>query len=324
MLAVVILTYNEELNLPACLSSVDGLANTVLVVDSGSTDQTVAIATAYGARILIHPFESHAAQWTWALGQLEPQFEWVLGLDADQRLSPELRSELARIFSVPDVRLHTCNGFYVKRRQIFRGQWIRCGGYYPKYLLKLFRVRNVRIDARDLVDHHFYVSGKLSKLCGDLIEDNRKEADLGFWMSKHIRYAELHAREELSRRNAARAWLIPPKLFGTPDQRVVLLKRIWYHIPLYVRPCLYFVYRYILRGGFRDGKQGFIFHFMQSFWYRLLVDIRLDELLHQSDSAGSNHPEVTIVSKAGTVATRFRASVPPVDSTALQISRSRS
>ena len=279
-LAVVVLTYNEELNLPACLASVQGLSPNLVVVDSGSTDRTLAIAAEYGAQIFSHPFEGHTRQWTWALQQLGPGIEWVLGLDADQRLSMDLRAELVELFTDGGSRLRTHDGFYLNRRQIFRGQWIRHGGYYPKHLLKLFRLRKVRLDERDLVDHHFYVSGKSGELRHDLIEDNRKEADIAFWFSKHIGYAELHAREELSRRRGGdRAWPIPPAFFGSPDQRVVWRKRLWYRMPLYARPFVYFLYRYLVLGGVLDGKQGFIFHFLQGFCYRLLVDIRLAELL---------------------------------------------
>jgi glycosyltransferase involved in cell wall biosynthesis len=285
-LAVVVLTYNEELNLPACLASLCGLEHVLFVVDSGSSDHTRAIATGFDARVLQHEFVSHALQWQWALGQLGGQFDWVLGLDADQRLSSELRGEIADLFARPE-RLDGYAGFYIKRRQIFRGQWIHHGGYYPKHLLKLFRRDSVRLDERDLMDHHFYVRGKLGMLRHDLIEDNRNEANIAFWLRKHIGYAELHAREELARRRDSDAWLIPPALFGTPDQRVVWCKRLWYHMPLYLRPFLYFVYRYFVLGGVLDGKQGFIFHFLQSFWYRLLVDIRLDDLLEQQPSRGS-------------------------------------
>ena len=130
------------------------------------------------------------------------------------------------------------------------------------------------------------VQGTL-ELRHDLIEDNLNEANLAFWLSKHIRYAELHAREELARRCNGHAWLIEPSLFGSPDQRVLWRKRLWYRMPLYARPFLYFVYRYILLRGVLDGKQGFIFHFLQSFWYRLLVDIRLDDLLAQQAAPGN-------------------------------------
>ncbi len=275
---VVVLTYNEEANLPACLESLRGLDCEVFVVDSGSTDRTWEIAEAYGARVVEHPFETHARQWRWALDHLPLKTEWVLGLDADQRLTPELREELGRLFEGGDRALQGVDGFYVKRRQVFRGRWIRHGGYYPKYLLKLFRRDKVRLDDLDLVDHHFYVEGVTRTLRGDLIEENLKENDLAFWLAKHIRYARLLAEEEFRRRAQGNGWTVRPRPWGTPDERTAFLKHLWGRMPLYVRPFLYFVYRYFFRLGFLDGKEGFIFHFLQGFWFRLLVDIYLDEL----------------------------------------------
>jgi len=285
-LTVVVLTYNEERNLSACLESMAGWAGEIFVVDSGSTDHTVAIAERYGTKAVMHPFESHASQWNWALRHLPFAYEWALCLDADQRVTPELREELCGLFGVgPEsvrrqARLEEVDGFYIKRRQIFRGRWIRHGGYYPKYLLKLFRHARGWSDEKELVDHHFYVSGKSSRLDADLLEDNQNESDILLWVQKHLGYAARQAREELLRQRGGTAWNIKPSLFGTPDQRTLWLKRLWSRLPLYVRPCLYFFYRYVLRLGFLDGKQGFLFHFLQGFWYRLLVDVVLDDLRH--------------------------------------------
>ena len=289
-LTVMVLTYNEERNLVACLESVAGWAGEIFVVDSGSTDRTVAIAERYGARVVTHPFESHAKQWNWALRHLSFAYEWILGLDADQRVTSELREELCALFGVgPEgvgrsARLEGVHGFYIKRRQIFRGTWIRHGGYYPKYLLKLFRHEQGWSDEKELVDHHFYVSGKSARLNADLLEDNQNEADILLWLQKHLGYAARQAREELLRQQDVPIWNIRPSLFGTPDQRTLWLKRLWYRLPLYVRPCLYFFYRYVLRLGFLDGKQGVLFHFLQGFWYRLLVDMVLDDLRHGRES----------------------------------------
>jgi hypothetical protein len=128
------------------------------------------------------------------------------------------------------------------------------------------------------VDHHFYVGGKTLKLRHDMIESNHKEDDISFWIDKHNRYADLLAREEFRWRIGEQNTAIKPSLCGNPDQKVLALKNVWRRMPLYVRPFLYFFYRYILRCGFLDGKQGAIFHFLQAFWFRLLVDIKLDDL----------------------------------------------
>jgi glycosyltransferase involved in cell wall biosynthesis len=276
LLTVVVLTYNEETNLPACLESLRGLGAPIFVVDSGSSDRTKDVAQQFGAYVVEHPFDTHAAQWRWALDELPIVTSWVLALDADQRATPELLVEL-RSLNARD--LNGVSGAYVNRRQIFRGRWIRYGGYYPKYLLKLFRRDKVRIDTSDLVDHHFYVDGATINLRHDIVEANRKEDDISFWIDKHNRYATLLAREEFLWRRDHRATAIEPSLLGDPDQKTLALKRWWRRMPLYVRPFLYFVYRYVVRFGFLDGKQGAIFHFMQGFWFRLLVDIKLDELL---------------------------------------------
>ena len=280
-ISVVVLTYNEEKNLEACLKSLHGWVDEIFVVDSGSSDRTLEIAADCCANIFSHPFTTHAAQWQWALDKLPLKNDWVLGLDSDQRITPELAIEIRGLFE-DTPSLAEIDGVFLNRRQIFRGKWIRYGTYYPKYMLKLFRRSKVIFDERDLMDHHFYVDGPTKMLQHDMIEDNKKEYDLSFWIDKHNRYALRHATEEFKRvQEENGAYLIQSSLFGNPDERIVWLKQVWYRMPLFVRPTIYFLYRYILRLGFLDGKQGFIFHFLQGFWYRLLVDIHLDELRHQ-------------------------------------------
>jgi glycosyltransferase involved in cell wall biosynthesis len=280
--SVVVLTFNEERNLAACLDSVKSWAARVFVVDSGSVDATLAIARGRGAEVVTHPFETHAKQWQWALATLPIETEWVLGLDADQQVTPELAEQIARLLQQGTAAA----GVFVRRRQIFRGKWIRFGGYYPKYLLKLFRRSRVSVDADDLVDHHFSVSGPTVSLTGDLIEDNHNEAEIAVWTAKHNRYAVLQARQEVA---ATRERVGLSALFGNPDARVRFLKQVWSGLPLFVRPCLYVFYRYVLRLGFLDGKQGFIFHVLQGFWYRLLVDINVDELREQTEVIADTH-----------------------------------
>ena len=276
--SVVVLTRNEERNLRACLESVSGWAAEVFVVDSGSTDATLMIARQFDATIVTHAFETHARQWSWALAELPLSTAWVLAIDADQRLTPELRDALTGELAAPRA-----SGYFVCRRQIFRGRWIRHGGYYPKYLLKLFRRDAVSIDHTDLVDHHFHVTGPTAKLRGDLIEDNRNEAQIAEWTAKHNRYAVLQARQEFAASGGPAIGV--RAVLGSPDDRMRWLKHVWAGLPLYVRPVLYVFYRYVLRFGWLDGKAGFIFHVLQAFWYRLLIDINLDELRTASQMA---------------------------------------
>lgn len=282
-LTFMVLTRDEEQNLEACLQSVAGWAKELFVVDSGSRDGTLEIAERYHAKVVTHPFETHAKQWNWALQNLPFSTDWILALDADQRMTPGLWVELANLLRDENSMTRNLKGCYVKRKQIFRGKWIKHGGYYPKYLLKLFRRGEAWVDETEFVDHHFRVCGKTMKLQNEILEDNQKEADISVWVEKHNRYASLQAWEEFNQAEHKNQVIWRPSLRGSPDERSLWLKNIWSNLPLYLRPFFYFWYRYIFRLGFLDGKEGFIFHFLQAFWYRLLVDIKLDELRQQEN-----------------------------------------
>ena len=273
--SAVVLTRDEELNLPACLASMTDLVDEIFVVDSGSTDSTRQIAAAAGVIVITHEFTGHNAQWQWALRQLPLQHDWVLGLDADQRLTRELADELRELFRTGGTA--GFDGFYVARRNIFRGKWIRWGGYYPKRFIKLFRRDRLVHEPADLLDHHFRVQGKAGMLQHDLIEENRKEDNIDFWVQKHLRYAELLALEEARRRAGMTPTTVQPALFGDPDERAEWQKKTWTRLPRFVRAPAYFLWRYLFRLGFLDGKQGFAFHFLHAFWFRLITDLKIDE-----------------------------------------------
>jgi glycosyltransferase involved in cell wall biosynthesis len=281
-LSAFILARNEELNLEDCLKSLAGWCQDVYLVDSYSTDRTLDIARRYGVAIHQHAFEGHTKQRAWAIRNLPFEHEWVLALDADHRVTPELRNELRDLFVRPPDHV---DGFFIKRRQIFRGRWIRHGGYYPKYQLKLFKHTKAYLDEYEF-DYRFYVQGRTGKLRHDILEANQKESLISFFVEKHNRFATELAKEEIKRARGKLSYLTKVSLFGNPDQRVLWLKTRWNGMPLYFRPFLYFFYRYFLRLGFLDGKEGFIFHFLQSFWFRLLVDIRREEL--ESSGEGLN------------------------------------
>jgi glycosyltransferase involved in cell wall biosynthesis len=276
--SVIITTRNEEANIEKCLKSIYQFVDQIFIIDSESEDQTVSISRKYTQDIYNLPYEhGRIIPWIfqWGLDNLPIKNNWILILESDQELSPELKKELSELFSQKNIRE---NGFYILRKQVFRGKFIRFGGYGSKYLLKLFRLNYGELDPVEQ-DTRVYVQGKVGRLKSPLIENNLKEADILFYLQKHLRYAQAFSDEEFKRRTQMMNFKQKPAFFGTPDQRVLWLKSVYYHLPLYIRPTLYFIYRYFIRLGFLDGKTGFIFHFLQAFWFRFIVDIRIEELM---------------------------------------------
>ncbi len=273
----IVLTYNEERNLPKCLDSIAGRAAEVIVVDSFSTDATIQIANARVDKVVQHQYDGHPQQWQWTLANVPITHEWVFAIDADFVVTQRLWDDLAR--KLGDT---AADGFYVRHREIFRGRRISYGGVYPNHWLRIFRKDKVKIDLDERVDVHFHVAGKVDRIEFDVEEQNYKDDNIFFWIQKQNTFARKHAQEELERKERTIAPPVPPRFFGTPDQRKMRMKQVWYRLPLYVRPFIYFFYRYVLRFGFLDGKQGFVYHFTQGFLYRLLVDINIDEIVNRS------------------------------------------
>ena len=169
----IILTFNEEIHLPRLLNSIADLAAPTYILDSGSTDQTLNIAESFGAQVKIHPFENHPKQWDYALKNFEVKTEWIIGLDADQIVTPEL---LTRLKNFKSENYSHVNGIYFNRKNFFKGKWIRFGGFYPKYLLKMIRTSVGYSDLNENMDHRFIVPGKTEIWKkGHILEENLKE-----------------------------------------------------------------------------------------------------------------------------------------------------
>jgi glycosyltransferase involved in cell wall biosynthesis len=278
----IVLTFNEEQHLPRFLQSVAGLNAPVFVVDSGSTDGTLKVAEDFGATVLHNAFENHPKQWDFALKNCAVQTPWVICLDADQVVTAELKQQLIN-FNEAD---HTgINGIYFNRKNFFKGRWIKHGGYFPFYLLKMFRFGIGYSDLSEKMDHRFVVPGKtVIWKQGYLLEENLKENNISFWIAKHNRYSDLVALQEVERMQAINTHTEQPQFWGSPNERKAWYKKRWYKLPRYVRPALYFTQRLVFQLGILDGRTGVIFHFLQGFWFRLIVDIKIDELLKQQNN----------------------------------------
>ena len=273
-LSVVILTHNEEHNLPACLESLMGLECETFVVDSGSTDRTPEIASAAGAHVVRHPFENYGAQRNWAQQNLPLRGEWLLHLDADERLTDGLVREITQVLRDPP---NDVDGFLIRKRTVFMGRWIRHGGHYPSFHLRLFRREKGRCEDR-LYDQHFLVDGNVKRLEHDYYDVIT--SDLSTWSHRHIRWAELEAQECLNNRRDGHR--VRPVALGNPIERKRWLREgVYGRSPLFLRAFLYWMYRYFVRLGFLDGVEGLIFHFLQGCWYRFLVDAKIYERRHR-------------------------------------------
>ncbi|WP_231461780.1 glycosyltransferase family 2 protein [Pedobacter sp. Leaf132] len=269
----IILTFNEEIHLPRLLNSIIALGAQIYILDSGSTDNTVQIANDYKAEVKTNAFNNHPQQWDFALKNFEITTPWIIGLDADQIVSEALFQQLK---DFRNENYEGINGIYFNRKNYFQGKWIRFGGYYPFYLLKMFRTGIGYSDLNENMDHRFIASGKtIVWKKGYLLEDNLKEHDLSFWLKKHERYSDLIAIEEAERMQNIRNQTSKPSLFGNPDEKRAWLKNIWWRLPLGFRPYLYFCYRILFKLGFLDGISGIRFHYLQGFWFRAKVDKKI-------------------------------------------------
>jgi glycosyltransferase involved in cell wall biosynthesis len=274
--SAIILTYNEEKNIEDCLRSVAGLAEDIYVVDSFSTDATLTIAGKYPVTIVQHTFENYSLQRNWALQNLPLRTEWVLQLDADHRLSPELQQELIDTFAVPVPE--AIKGFMASRRTIFMGKWIKYGGHYPVYHAFLFR-RGYGCCEDRIYDQHFVVNGETRLLRGDILDIITDS--LTNFTSRHNKWATLEAEEAMQMRQSEKKEnsVIQPNRYGNPIEQRRWLRMKYYSYPLFWRAGMYFMYRYFIKRGFMDGREGMVFHFLQGFWFRFLVDAKIYEAI---------------------------------------------
>lgn len=277
-LVVVILTYNEEKHLARCIESVSKLAEHVFVVDSYSTDNTETIARSFGAEFIQNPFVNHSKQFNFALTQIPRTYGWVLRLDADEYLTPTLASNIAMAVRADN----SITGYRIKRRMAFGGHLIRFGGVFPVEVIRLFRLGAGLCEER-WMDEHIAVSGSIGSLTGELIDDNLNT--LTWWINKHNQYSNREAVEVLMLRYRIRQ-ASSTKLLGSAGFKRFLKEGLYSRLPVLPKVLAYFLYRYLFRLGFLDGKQGFAFHFLQGFWYRYLVEAKVMEVERYIASTG--------------------------------------
>lgn len=274
-ISAIILTKNEEKHIERCIKSLKGVCDDILVLDCFSTDKTCEIAEQLGARVVQHKWTNYATQFNFGVYECDIQSDWIWRIDADEFLEGNIGPAVRKMIDeAPD----DVNGIYVRKRIDFMGKPLLHGGWYPSYHLKVFRRGKGDCENRWMDEHIRIFEGRTMTVeDGNQVDANLN--DLTWWTEKHNGYATREMIDMLMMEYGldAKAKEVEPKCFGTEEQRKRWLKLKYIHFPLFIRPFINFTIRYILKGGFLDGKAGFVWHILQGFWYRMLVDAKIYE-----------------------------------------------
>jgi len=270
-ITAIILTGNEEKNIIECISSIKGIVKRIVVVDSGSTDNTVALAKDAGAEVLVNELRPflYAKQFLYGMENAGITTKWVLRIDADERLTPESAAELEKLCNEntdTDV-----NGIILRFEVNFMGKSLKHGGIYPFKKLVCFKYGKGNIEDRAMDEHIVLFEGRaVSAKCDSKHYDYK---DLTAWIDKHNKYSSREAQDyfDHSVNDAV------PTAGGAKIKRFIKYK-IYYKLPSGFRAWLYYFYRYYIRLGFLDGRAGKRFAFLQAYWYRFLVDAKIEEI----------------------------------------------
>lgn len=269
MFSIYILTYNEEIDIAACIESAM-LSDDIIVVDSCSSDRTVEIASRYPIRVVQHAFESHGRQRTWMLESIPPKHEWVYILEADERMTPELFAECEQAIHNPDYI-----GYYVAERVMFMNRWIRYSTQYPRYQMRLFRHGKVWFSDYGHTERE--VCNGATSFLKETYPHYTCSKGLSRWIEKHNRYSTDEATETLHQlENGKVDWR--DLFFGKSEvERRRALKDLSLRLP--ARPLLRFFYMYFILGGCLDGHAGMAWCTLQTF-YEYLILLKVWEMKH--------------------------------------------
>jgi glycosyltransferase involved in cell wall biosynthesis len=269
-LTAIILTKNEEVNLQKCIESVKNVAKRIVVVDSYSNDRTVDIAKSNKVDVYQHEFENYGKQFQWAMDNTDIDTKWIFRLDADERLTNESAAELKRLCSENENT--DVNGIIFTLEVTFLGKKLKHGGTYPFKKLCIFKRGHAFMEERSMDEQIVLKSGRSVEM--KCVSEHLDFRDLSYWISKHNWYATRAAKDYFDHIDVGDDY---SKLDFPSKVRRFLKYKMYYKMPMRMRCWLYFMYRYIVRLGFLDGREGFFYAFFQAYWYRLLVDAKIYE-----------------------------------------------
>ena len=273
-LSVIILTYNEEIHIRRCLENVKQFASKVYIVDCFSIDRTAQIAKELGAEVIEHEWPGNQAeQFNWALDNLPITTEWILRLDADEYLLPGLIEELLeKLPVIPE----SVSALSLSRARAFCGKILHHGIVNNIRIIRIFRKGKARYEKRLMDEHLSVLSGETIDMKNQFVDDNRMP--IGLFIDKHNGYATREAALLLDAEYHLTNMDSLPQDYGREVEKKRTQKARYARIPLFWRAFGYFVYRYIIKLGFLDGKEGFLWDFLQGWWYRTLVDAKVYEI----------------------------------------------
>ncbi len=273
-LTLIILTYNESIHIKRCIDCTLALDARVIIVDSFSTDDTCNIAKESGAEIFKNPFVNQAQQFQWAMDNCNVVSEWVLRLDADETINEELVNNI-NLFVANNGDGNNAAIFH--RKHVFLGKWVKYGGRYPLPMLRLFRTGTAHVEQRWMDEHIVLDSGTSVLLKGGFADDNLNSVT--WFIDKHNKYATREVVDIMLKKldPSLDSKITESTSFSIKFKRF-LKQSIYMKLPYFIRPFVYFNFRYICQLGFLDGATGFAYHFMQAFWYRSLVDLKCIEV----------------------------------------------
>ena len=282
-LSVLIPTRDEARNIADCLAAV-AFADERIVFDSHSTDETLALARTAGARIVQREFDVFSRHKNWALDNIEFAHDWILIVDADERVTPELAAEIATTIRAADA----ADGYYIARQNLFQGKWIRRAGMYPDWQLRLFRRGKARYEDR-IVHEHMVVDGRAAFLRHHFVHHDFKGIERYF--ERHNHYTSLEAVEVHRLLNALPGSdrVIVGDLSAPGPQRRRAIKHFAYrHLP--GRAFLMFLYMYVWKLGFLDGRIGFRYCLIRAF-HEYQISLKLLELRDADSPMASKYKD---------------------------------
>lgn len=264
-ITAIILTKNEEINIRDCIASIATTVKRIIVIDSFSTDKTVDIARNCGAEVIQHEFQTHAKQYKYAVDQSNIETRWILRIDADERLTPDSAYELETLCK---ENMETdVTGIIVRFKKNFLGRDLYHGGVYPWKKLICYKTGLGDIEDREMDEHIVVFEGRTVELKNDSLHLDFK--GLEEWTTKHNWYSSKETGDYFVAKSNS--------VCKDENFKTKIKNRIYYRLPLGTRAHIYFIYRYYIKLGFLDGKEGKIYAFLQAYWYRFLVDAKIFE-----------------------------------------------